>query len=171
MTGHDALPVDHIGPAALPQIDAADDIVERIVLIDAHHVENGFTVLLHRHSHCNAQLILKDGGGIDCQRIRFLQQGQKAAVQAFRRAVDSLRQPSVQAVEGDCVKLIDLCRFFQHRRAFRLHCPGLVCPRAHSGIAGNGHHPVGQHMNVGFHCLGRLTGHWLKAVQQDIVGK
>ena len=98
MTGNNALPVDHIGPAAPAQVDAADDIIEQVVFIGAHHIKNGLPVLLHRHPHGNAQLILKDGGRAGGQIVRLLQKGKKSAVQRFRRAVDSQRQPPVQVV-------------------------------------------------------------------------
>ena len=163
VAGDGALPVYHIGHAALPQVDAADNVVERVVFIYAHHIKGRLARLLHRHSHCNAQPALVDGGGINGQIIRLLKQRQKTAVQALRGGVKPLHQPPIQAVQGDCIKLIDLRRLFQHRTA--------ALRRVHPGVARNGHHAVRQHVYVGLHRLGRLPGHRLKAVQQDIVGK
>ena len=64
VAGNHTLPVDHIGHAASAQIDAADYIVEQVIFVHPHHIEGGLAVLLHRHSHGNAQLALKDGGGV-----------------------------------------------------------------------------------------------------------
>ena len=59
----------------------------------------GVTVLFYRHSHHDTQLILIDGGGIGGQIICFLQECQKAAVQALRGAVNPQHQTSVQIVQ------------------------------------------------------------------------
>ena len=181
MAGNDALPVNHIGHAGSAQVDAADHIVKQVIFIRTHHIKGSLAVLLHRDPHRNAQLALKEGGGADCQIIRLLQQRQKAAVQGFRRTVDPLHQPPVQVIQGDCVKFIDLRRFLQYRPAVfgggrRIPAEAFCsvqtgCHCVHPGITGNGHHAVGQHMNVGLHCLSRLPGHRLKAVQQYAVGE
>ena len=120
-----ALPVHHIGHAASSQIDAADNVVERVIFIDAHHIEDGLAVLLHRHSHRNAKLPLTDGGGVGGQIIRLLQKREKTAVQAVRRVSDPLYQPSIQTVQGDGVKLINLRRLLQHRPAALRSCRGI----------------------------------------------
>ena len=46
MAGDGALPVYHIGHAAPPQVDAADNVVERVVFIYAHHNEL-YTIALY----------------------------------------------------------------------------------------------------------------------------
>ncbi len=98
MAGNAPLSVDHVGHSAFPQVDAADHIVERVVFIDAYYIERRFSIFLHRHSHGNAQLALIDSRGIGRQIIRLFQKRPKIAAQAFRRAVQPLRQPSVQVV-------------------------------------------------------------------------
>ena len=176
VTGDDALPVGHEGHAAAPDVDAADYVVEGVVFVDAHYVEGGFAVLLHWHPHSDPQLALVDSGGVGGQIVRLLQKGEEIAVQAFRRAVDPLEQPAVQSVKSNRMKLIDLRRFLQHRHAVRRgrYGVGARSPRplriggghrAHPGVAGNGHHAVRQHVDVGLHRLCRLPGHRLKAVQ------
>ena len=56
VSGDDALPVDHVGPAGPAQVDAADDVIEGVILIDAHQIEDGLPVLLYGHPHLDAQL-------------------------------------------------------------------------------------------------------------------
>ena len=72
MPGHDAFLVNHIGHTRLSQVDAADHIVDRIVFIDTHHVQNRFAVLFHRHPYPDPQFPLEDGGGIGCEIVGFL---------------------------------------------------------------------------------------------------
>ena len=171
VAGDDALPVDHVGPPGLSQVDAADDVVQQVVFIDAHQVQGGFAVRLHRDPHGDAQPALKEGGGIGGQIVRFLQQREKRAVRSLRRAVDALDQPPVQIVQGDGVKLVQLRRLLQHRRAACRRFPRGGGFPGHPGIDSDAHHAVGQHMDIGLHGFGGLPGHGLKAVQQDAVGK
>ena len=71
MTGDDSLTVHHIGRSVLSDINAADYIIQGIIFVDTHHIENGFSVLLYRHPHGNAELILKYGGGMCGQIVCF----------------------------------------------------------------------------------------------------
>ena len=102
MAGDDPFPVHHVSHAVLAQVDAADHIVKSVVFINAYHIHGRGPVLaitfLHRHAHGDAKLSLKDGVGICSQVIRFLEEGKKMALKAFRRAVDPLNQPPLQVV-------------------------------------------------------------------------
>ena len=49
--------------------------------------------------------------------------------------------------------------------------PRLRIRVTNSGVSGNRHHAVRQHVNIGLHRLGRLPGHGLEAVQQNAVGE
>ena len=181
MAGNDALLVHHVGHAVSAQIDAADYVVQQVILIDAHQVEGGLAVLLYRYPHYNAQLALEDRRGVKRQVICLLQKGEEAAAQLLRCAVDSLYQPPVQVIQGGRIEFVGLRRFLQNLAAVCPGCGGVrtgLLPiragghhRLHRVVVGQGHHAVGQHMDVGLHCLGRLPGHGLKAVQQDAVGQ
>ena len=165
MASDGALLTDHIGHAASAQIDAADYIVQQVIFIDAHYIKGRLTVFLHRHSHYNAQLVLENRGGINGQVVCFLQKVEKTAFQIFRGAAGPLHQTPVQVIQGNGIKLIDLRGLLQHSQSVCAGCGGVRagCLRfvqagngycIHPGIASNGHHAVGQHMEIGLHCLG-----------------
>ena len=72
------------------------------------------------------------------------------------------------------MKLVDLGRFGE--KAFPAFIKGLCtggCAfagrQSHTGISGNGHHAIREHVDIGLHGFGRLTGHGLQAVQQNVV--
>ena len=183
MPGHDAFLVNHIGHTRFSQVDTADHIVDRIVFIDTHHVQDRFAVLFHRHPHPDPKFPLEDGGGIGCEIVGFLQKPEKAAIQALRRILNPKHQPSVQIVQRDGVKFINFSSLLQHghtifpgQSVVRPECSLSLCSvdgghGIHPGIGGNGHHTVRQHMYVRLHCFSRLSGHWLKTVQQNAFGK
>ena len=134
------------------QVDAADDVVERIVFIDPHHVQDGLPVRLHRHAHGDAQPPLGAGGAVGGQVVRLPEEGEKAVLQAVRRAAGSLDQAAVQAVEGDGVQLIDLGGLGERLLPALAERAGLIAGgRVHAGVSGDGHHPVRQHVDVGLH--------------------
>ncbi len=92
MASNKSFLINHKSSAAPAQIDAADYIVEYIIFIYAHYIKNGLTVLLHRHTHCDTQPALKNGGGIRCQIVCLFQQRKKTAVQILRRSFNPLDQ-------------------------------------------------------------------------------
>ena len=51
--------IRHVGNTVSAQINAADDIIQGIVFIDAYHIQNSLPVFLDRHSHGDAQSVLK----------------------------------------------------------------------------------------------------------------
>ena len=117
MSGDDALPVDHVGPAGPAQVDAADDVIEGVILIDAHQIEDGLPVLLYGHPHLDAQLAFINRIGVGGQVVGLLEQRQKIPLQPLRRASVPLHQLSLQIVQGNGIQLIDLRRLLQHRFA------------------------------------------------------
>ena len=179
MSRDNPFPVRHTGFSMPAQIDTADHIVQRVIFVNARHIQNGLPLFLHRHSHRNAQLLLEGGGGTGGQVICLLKQGKKTPLQTLRRAVDPLNEPALQVIEGDCMELIDLRGL---RQDFHTACPDLfiIAPgcffsaviagsRIHTRVSCDRHHPVCQHMDIGLHGFGGLPRHRLQAVQQDII--
>ena len=64
MAGNNACVIDHISHTMPAYIDAVNDIVERVILIDAHHVEGRLSSFFYRHPHSNPQTILEFCGCI-----------------------------------------------------------------------------------------------------------
>ena len=163
MAGDNPLPADHIGHPVCTQVDAADDIIERVIFINTHDIQRGLSSFLYRHPHGDAQLALKDGRGVRGQIVRLLKEREKAAVQLRRRTVP-LEQLSVQAVQRDGIQLVDLRSLHQERipvspgrrsvgpDRLRLRVNTAGC--LHPGVPGDGHHPVRQHVDIGLHCFG-----------------
>ena len=173
MPDDDALPVDHVGHAVPAQIDAADHIAESVVFIDPHQIKGGFPVLLHRHSHGNAQTSLQGGGGRGGQIIRLLQKRKETALYILRRVSDPLEQLPFQIIQSNGIKFVSLGCLRQNILADRLNL--LLCHRSqthkirllHATVPCNGHHPIRQHMYIGLHGLSRLPGHGLQTVQKN----
>ena len=152
MAGDGAGMADHVGHAVPANIDAGDDVAEGVVFINAYHVQGGCPAVLHRHSHGDAQAVPGDGGGVNGQIVRLLEEGQEAAVQALRRAGGSLDDAAVLAVESNVIQLVNFGGFLQHFVPACPECHGVRFPcRAHTGVSRDGHHPVRQHVYVGFH--------------------
>ena len=160
MTDDGAIVVYHVGHAVPAKVNAADNVMEGVIFIHAYHVKRGFPILFHRHTHGDAQLVLKSGGCVGSQVIRLPQKGKKAALQLLGCAADSLNQMAFRVIETDGMQFVNFGGLGQYLTAVFLKNPG-VRRLIQAGIFCDVHHPVCKHMDIGLHCFGRLPCHGL----------
>ena len=145
----------------LTYVNTAEHIVQRVIFVDAYHIAGGLTLHFYGHPDRDSEHIPKNGFCIGSQIICLLQKRQKISIQALGRTVHALNQTTVQVIQGNRLKFIDLGCFCQYGfPTFRFR----ICPRkrlcvspkadyAHSRIPGNHHHSIRQHMDICFHSL------------------
>ena len=83
MTDNHSFAIDNIGHAMFANIDITKHILKRVIFIDTHYIESGFSFFLYRHSHHNSQMVLIDGRSIRSKIICFLKECEKIALKTF----------------------------------------------------------------------------------------
>ena len=114
MSGNETFPVHHIGGSVSAQVNAADHVVKCVIFVNSYYIEGCLLILLHRHSHGDAELSVKNSGRAGGQIVCFFQKSEEVILQILRCTVDSLYQPALQVIQGNGMQLVDLSGFHKH---------------------------------------------------------